>query len=95
MSALNIELPDALRSRVQARATESGFDSVEEYVQALLLADATTGPTVNDEQLELLLLSRVDGPFVDVDAADFKAMRVKLRARLEEGDAGDASEPRP
>jgi hypothetical protein len=83
MAAMSIELPEALRSRVEARARESGFDSVEAYVRAVLLADASGGPVIEDEALESLLAARQDGPFVDADAADFARMRQKLGARLD------------
>ena len=94
MSALNIQLPDALRSRAEARAAESGFDSVEAYIQALVLADAAAG-AIDDEQLEALLLSRLDGPFVEADEEDFRQMRKKLDARLRNGGAGARPEPHP
>jgi hypothetical protein len=82
MARLNMHLPDELRSRAEARAKESGFDSVEAYVEALLLADAAGGPVVEDENLDALLLKRADGPFVDVDDADLRQMRAKLQDRL-------------
>jgi hypothetical protein len=88
MPPLNIHLPDGLRSRVEARATESGFDSVAAYVEALLLADAAGGPVVDDHQLEKKLLGRLDGPFVDADEADFRQMRKKLKARLARDSSG-------
>ena len=92
MATLSIQLPDGLRSRVEARAAESGFDSVEAYVQAMLLADAAGGPVVDGEQLESLLLDRLDGPFIEADEADFQQMRQKLQARLGQADTG--TEPR-
>src|SRR2546423_342970 len=82
MSALNIHLPDSLRSRVEARAAESGFDSVEAYVEAVLLADVAGGPATEDAQLEALLLKRVDGPLVDTDEAGFRPIRDRLTAQL-------------
>jgi hypothetical protein len=82
MAPLNIHLPDTLRSRVEGRAAESGFDSVEAYVQAVLLADAVAGPVMDEAQVEALLLQRVDGPFVDADDADLRELRAKLDARL-------------
>jgi hypothetical protein len=87
MTALNLRLPDSLRARVEARAAESGFDSVEAYVHAVLLADSAGGAVLEDEELESLLLSRTDGPFVDADEADFQQMRDKLKGRLEGGAA--------
>jgi plasmid stability protein len=94
MPSLNIQLPDALRSRVEARAAESGFDSVEAYVRALLLADAAGGPVIDDDQLEALLLGRLNGPFVEADEADFRQMREKLKARLSR-DPGNGAESEP
>ena len=88
MVPLSIHLPETLRSRIEARAAESGFASVEAYVEALLLADAAGGPVVEEEELESLLLKRIDGPFVDANEADFAQMRKKLEARL--GSDGDA-----
>ena len=93
MATLSIQLPDGLRSRVEARAAENGFDTVEAYIQAVLLADAAGGPLVEDEQLEALLVERSDGPFVDADDADFRQMREKLQARL--GGDGAGAEHRP
>ena len=84
MSALKLDLPDGLRSRVEARAAESGFASVELYVQALLVADAAGGSVIDDAQLEALLLGRIDGPFVDADDADFRRMRQKYEAKVGE-----------
>ena len=84
MSALKIDLPDELRSRVEARAAESGFASVESYVQALLIADAAGGPVIDDAHLEAMLLGRIDGPFVEADDADFRQMRQKFEAKLGE-----------
>jgi hypothetical protein len=68
---------------VEARAAESGFDSVEAYIQAVLWADSAGGPVIEDEELEKLLIDRMDGPFVDADEADFKQMRGKLEKRLD------------
>jgi hypothetical protein len=85
MPPLSLHLPDSLRARVEARAAESGFDSVEAYVEAVLLADSTGGTVLEDQQLESLLLSRADGPFVEADEADFRQMRGKLQQRLDGG----------
>jgi plasmid stability protein len=93
MAALNIDLPDELRSRLEARAAENGFDSIEAYAEAVLRADAVGGPVIEDEQLESTLLERLNGPFVDVDDADFRAMREKLRARLDGNIGGGEQRP--
>jgi len=93
MAALNIHVGDALRSRIEARAAENGFDSVEAYVEALLVADAAGGAALDDAQLESLLLDRMKGPFVDANEADFRQMREKLKDRLDS--AGNGAEPSP
>lgn len=87
MSAIRIELPDDLRVRMEKRAAESGFDSVEAYAQAVLAADAIDVAPMSDDQLESLLLSRLDGPFVETDEADFEQMRRKLSQQLGDADA--------
>jgi hypothetical protein len=91
MAPLSLHLPGKLRSRVEARALESGFDSVEAYIEAVLWADAAGGPVIEDEELEKLLLERIDGPFVDVDEADFRQMRAKLEKRLNSGPDAETS----
>lgn len=89
MSALNIQIPDSLRARIEKRAADGGFATVEAYVEAMLRADAADAPVVDDEQLESMLLDRLDGPFVDADDADLKQMRAKLEKRLDD-EAGKA-----
>ena len=77
---MKINVSDDVRSRLRARATKHGFGKVEDYVEAILIADTT--PEMDDEQIEELLLSRLDGPFVKVDHADFEQIRAKLNKRL-------------
>ena len=85
MAALNVS--DRLKSRVEAQASAEGFADVEEYL--LWLVDGTdyTAPpqrTVNsDEGLEALLLERIGGPSVPMDAADFAQMRTKFQKELD------------
>jgi hypothetical protein len=91
MAPLSLHLADALRSRMESRAKENGFANVEAYVEALLVADAAGDEITDDHQLELLLLNRLDGPFVDADEADFRQMRQKLTDRLDtNNDSGPA-----
>jgi hypothetical protein len=84
MAAVRIDLADDVRSRIATRAAEGGFPSVEAYIEALLVADAA-GPSMSDSAVEQLLLNRVNGPFVEMDDADFRQMREKLKDRLERG----------
>ena len=47
MARSSVELPDELRRKVEARAAEAGHLMVEEYVQALLRADAEFSTDAN------------------------------------------------
>jgi hypothetical protein len=60
MDTVQIRLGDDLRKRLVTRATESGYASVEAYVEALIRADAGDDPGVGDDDLEDLLLQRLD-----------------------------------
>ena len=82
MAALKINVSNNVHSRLKTQAKKNGFRNVEEYVETILVID-TAGPEMNDEELEQLLLSRIDGPFVKVDHADFEGIREKLRERLD------------
>jgi hypothetical protein len=91
MATLNLNLPDELKARAEARAAEGGFATVEQYVQQLLRADVdAAGSDEVDEDLEALLLERLDGPAIDVNEADFRGMRARFQARLD-----SQSRPRP
>jgi hypothetical protein len=83
MATVNLNLPDELKAAAEARAAESGFASLEQYVEQLVRTDA--GDV--DDDLESLLLARLDGPSVEMDDADFARMRAKFKATL------DAEEP--
>jgi hypothetical protein len=61
MTTLNITLSDELSARLRSRAVESGFDRIEDYVQSLLNAEVSDDLT-EDEELEQLLLRRIDDP---------------------------------
>ena len=56
---IHIRLPDKLKPKLSERAAESGFDTVEEYVEALVRAEAADD-IIGDEELEALLLQRVN-----------------------------------
>ena len=88
MAALRIDVAESVQSRLMARATENGFETVEAYIGAMLVAEAA-GPGVNDEELEAMLLGRWEGPFVDMDDADFRQIRTKFEKRLKGAQGGD------
>lgn len=60
MASLNLNVPDELKFRLQQRASENGYDSVEKYIEAVL--EATAEDATVDEDLEALLLERIKDP---------------------------------
>ena len=91
MATLEVELPDDVKALAEARAAESGCADVGEYLADLVRGEAAGAPEQlsvdSDQQLESLLLRRLDGEEIEMDAADFRRMRERLRARLD-SDAG-------
>jgi hypothetical protein len=86
MVTQSVRLPKDVKRLAEARAVAAGFRDVGEFVAQLIVGEAAGAPegliVRSDRALEKLLTSRIDGPFVDADAADFKRMRKKLRDRL-------------
>lgn len=86
MATLTLTLPDELKEAVEAQAAAAGFADVGEYVAEMLRSDVIGAPAhlrvESDEQLEALLLTRVDGPFVETGPEDFARMRDELEAAL-------------
>jgi hypothetical protein len=87
MARLTLTLPEDVKALAEARAAEEGCADVGEYVARLIRGEAAGAPQAltvdSDEQLEALLKDRVDGPFVETNAADFQRMREKLKDRLD------------
>jgi hypothetical protein len=89
MGRLNLELPDDLQARLQARAAETGFESIEGYIEALIRADDDTIDHDAPEQLRFRshdeLAEKVrDGlttPSTEMTAADWEDLRRKLAER--------------
>lgn len=82
MANISITVSAEIKAHAEVRAAESGCASVEEYVEQLLQRDAG-GEDEFDEELEQLLLERLDGPSVEMNAADFAQMREKFRRHLD------------
>jgi hypothetical protein len=60
MAALQLNLSDDVKARLQARAKESGYETVEQYAQALLQASAED--ELLDDDVEALLIERLEDP---------------------------------
>ena len=97
VARLSIQLPDDLRSKVQARADEAGHASVEAYVEALLRADVEAEgadhgapphlSASSDAELEALLLQRLEDTELGIEAspAFWDRLHEEARARRERG----------
>lgn len=73
MSTLTIPLPDELRAVIEEEVARGGYASHTDYIHSLIRQDLKR---VARERLKAQLLARVDdGESVEMDAADFKAMR--------------------
>jgi hypothetical protein len=95
MTRLTIQLPDELRTRAEARASESGLGSVEAYVEALVRADLKADGVdhgapphlsiESDDQLEALLLERLQStePGIEATPEFWARLHEEARARRE------------
>jgi antitoxin ParD1/3/4 len=99
MARVTLNLPEELQAKVQSRAGEAGYKTVEEYIQALLRYDADPPDTDEEdhpfpphlhfntgEELEALLIEGENsGPATEWDEADWESMRQEVAARIAEG----------
>jgi hypothetical protein len=87
---LSVELPEDLRTKLEARAAEEGHATIEQYVQALVRADtegfdygAPPDLTVNSmEELESFLLKRIvdDAPGIEATPEFWRKLRERARS---------------
>jgi antitoxin ParD1/3/4 len=80
MSTMNISLPDALKSFVDAQVTERGYGTSSEYVRELIRTDQD-----RRHLRGLLLQGAASAPGTPVDAAYFDALRQRVQARTAPG----------
>ena len=97
MARISIQLPEDLRSKAQARASEVGHASVEDYVEALLRADlhaegveygAPPHLTMTSEtELEALLLERLEStePGIEATPEFWSRLNEEAKARRDRG----------
>jgi hypothetical protein len=79
MATITVNLPDDLKGLVESRASAAGCADASEYLAGLIEAEAGAS---SDARLEALLISGVEGPSVEMDAADFDQLRNKLSDRF-------------
>ena len=85
MAEFQIHLADELKARLDARAVEGGYESVEGYVEALVRADLdAAGP--DDADLEEMLLRRLDGgPGIEFTPEFAEQFKQEVRQRRASG----------
>ncbi len=92
MTRLTLDLPDELQQKLCERAAETGAASVEAYVEQLLRADAdgvdpgSAASVQSQEQLESLLVSRLDDPRPSIEPDAQFWERLRRRASGEQGE---------
>ena len=81
MTLLQIPVSDELKARPAVR----GFGTIEQYAKAVL--EATAEPDLTDDQVEELLVQRIEDPRPDIELTPaFKEQfREELRQRRESG----------
>ena len=82
MSNVAIKIPDDIKKLADAQAAAAGYTNVEDYVGALIVADAN--PVSAD--LESHLVAALQSPSREMSAADWDEKR---RALAGGGDAGE------
>ena len=83
MAQLHISLDQDLKARLEARAAESGYASIQEYVDALVRADLDSIEP-DDTELEQLLLRRIDaGPDIEFTTQFAEQFKREVRDRRE------------
>ncbi|MGB7157812.1 MAG: hypothetical protein WBD40_07085 [Tepidisphaeraceae bacterium] len=95
MARLSIEVPEYLRSKMEARVAETGHESIEHYVRWLVREDADSvdhgGPDTrrvgSREHLVEVARQGLESPAREMTAADWDEMRRRsLRSDDSPGD---------
>ena len=90
MTRLSINIPDELRSKMQARAAATGHDTLEQYLEWLVRADAEQvvdhgAPPhlriASRQHLESLLQEAIASPPREMTPADWDEKRQRLIER--------------
>jgi hypothetical protein len=89
MVRLNVAIAEDVKSKLQARATESGYDSLESYVEALLASEAQTADFLppphlhprDRDHLSQLVQEGLQSPAREMTATDWDRLRRELAER--------------
>jgi hypothetical protein len=88
-----LTVSEKLKLRVEAQASAEGFESVEAFIEKLVDANDLGGPPElsvgSDDELQAIVDRRLDGPWVEADAAEFARIKAKFREQVDRS-AGNA-----
>lgn len=76
MGTMNVSLPESLKDFVEERVAEGGYGTTSEYVRELIRHDQDRRRLRN-----LLLEGAASPPTEPADAANFEALRARVRDR--------------
>jgi hypothetical protein len=79
MATVSISIPDQLKDTAESRAREAGFDSLSDYLCALLMAEA--GEPL-DAETEAKLLEGLASPAREITRADWEEKMRQVERRL-------------
>ena len=79
LTSMTVSLPTAQKDYVKEQANASGCSTPSEYIRRLIHADQKAREL---ENLERKILEGLDSPTRQMTAADWKALRATLKAKL-------------
>lgn len=79
LTSMTVSLPTTQKDYVRQQATASGCSTPSEYIRRLIHADQKAR---EQEDLERKILEGLDSPARQMSAADWKALRAALEAKL-------------
>lgn len=92
---VNLDIPERLRNRIQSRAHESGHQTIEQYILALVQSDAEGEDfgapdhlrMKSSEELEVLIQKRLDDGEPTIEATPEFWKQLRARTGLSAGPA--------
>lgn len=93
MTQLSINISDELKAKIETRAAEAGYPTLEQYVQSVLRKDADPEDfgapehlkLESRQQLEMLLKEALASPAREMNASDWVQMRQAFIERHRDG----------
>lgn len=80
MVTMNISLPDTMKTFIDRRIAEAGYNTASEYVHDLVRLDQER---LDQKKLEAVLVERLEGDdWEEMSPNDWSSMREELQTRL-------------